>query len=197
MLCPQHMLCEMVSFSTSKPSWNIQSHRKSYPEGPHSFIPSSDFFVCWCWSGSAVFSTPTNPPYTHTHTIKGRKKKKKGWKGQVTGWPLIHDSALKISALSNQIVQLEGAEGPQSCPGPLNVTSQLRGVNMHFSQLSRTCDGVKGKQRSTEFIIESLKYWLGWWKKFKWLKWLNAQITTHAIKHWSAFVEAHQDLSIF
>lgn len=35
-------------------------------------------------------------------------------------------------------------------PGPLSVTSQLTGVNAHYSQLSRTCDGGKGKQRAAE-----------------------------------------------
>lgn len=187
MLCPQHMLCEMVSFSTSKPSWNIQSHSKCYPEEPHSFIPSSDFFVCWCWSGFAAFSTPPTPTPKHTLTHRnhqGKKKKKKDEKAKSLAdhWSMTQ---LWKSPLSNQIVRLEGAEVPQSCPGPLNVTSQLRGVNVHFSQLSRTCDGGKGKQRSTEVIsltnTESLKYLIGLWKKLKRLKLPNVQIPTQVI----------------
>lgn len=61
---------------------------------------------------------------------------------------------------SNQIVRAGGLEvgglegfGGQGwgspTPGPLSVTGQLTGVNAHSSQLSRTCDGGKGKQRSS------------------------------------------------
>lgn len=39
-----------------------------------------------------------SPHPTHTHTNHQGKKE---WKGQVTGWPLIHDSALKNSAFKS------------------------------------------------------------------------------------------------
>lgn len=143
-----------------------------------SFIPS-DFFVCWCWSA---------PPPPLTETIKRKKKDEKA-KSLADHWSMTQ---LWKSLLSNQIVQLEGAEVPQSCPGPRNVTDQLRGVNVHFSQLSRTCDGGKGKQRSTEVIsltnIESLKHLIGLWKRLKWLKLPNVQLPTQVA---FAFVETH------
>lgn len=87
-----------------------------------------------------------NPPHPQEQV---KKKKGRGWKGQS---PADHWSMTQLlkSLTSNQIVQLQGAEVPQSCPRPHNVTNQLWGVNAHFSQLSRTCDGGKGKQRSTE-----------------------------------------------
>lgn len=114
------------------------------------------------------FVLPSSHP-THKHTQTNHQGKKE-WKGQVTGWPLIHDSALK-TRLSNQIVRHEGPTGPQSCPGPPSVTEQLRGVNVHFSQLSKTCDGGKGKQRRTEVIwptnIDSLKLINGLSKKLR------------------------------
>lgn len=85
------------------------------PKGTNlSFIPSRDFFVCWCWSGFA-FSTP---PSTETSQKEGDEKAK----ALADHWSMTQ---LLKSLTSNQIVQLQGAEVPQSCPGPLNVTDQL------------------------------------------------------------------------
>lgn len=123
-----------------------------------SFIHSQLWLLCLLMLVRFVLLSQ-HPTYTHTHTRTNHQGKKE-WKGRVTGWPLIHDSALK-TRLSNQIVGLEGPAGPQWCPGPPGVTEQLRGVNVHFSQLSKMCDGGKGKQRSTKVIwctnIDSLK----------------------------------------
>lgn len=143
MLCPQQMLCDVVSFSTGNHQWSHTENSQSHTKGTNlSFIPSRDFFVCWCWPGFAFSTHPI-------HKNKSNKKKGRGWKGQS---PADHWSMTQLlkSLTSNQIVQLQGAEVPQSCPRPHNVTNQLWGVNAHFSQLSRTCDGGKGKQRSTE-----------------------------------------------
>lgn len=161
MLCPRRAPCEMGSFSTRSPSQG-----KRYPERPNpDLFPSvASLFVDFGQVRTA-FLTPNTQTHTHTN-----HQEKKEWKGQVTGWPLIHDSALK-TRLSNQIVRLEGPTGPQSCPRPPGVTEQLRGVNVHFSQLSKTCDGGKGKQRRTEVIwptnIDSLKLINGSSKKLR------------------------------
>lgn len=131
-----------------------------------------------------LVSTPA-PPWQKP----SREKKDEKAKSLADHWSMTQ---LWKSLLSNQIVRLEGAEVPQSCPGPLNVTDQLRGVNVHFSQLSRTGDGGKGKQKSTEVIsltnIESLKRLIGLWKKLKWLKLPNVQLPTQVV---FAFVETH------
>lgn len=89
-----------------------------------------------------------NPPSTRTSQKKRKKKEGVGdekAKALTDHWSVTQ---LLKSLTSNQIVQLQGAEVPQSCPRPLHVTNQLWGVNAHFSQLSRTCDGGKGKHRS-------------------------------------------------
>lgn len=56
-------------------------------------------------------------------------------------------------------------------PRPLSVTGQLTGVNVHSSQLSRTCDGGKGKQGAAEVSslanMEPLKGLIGLWKKLR------------------------------
>lgn len=56
-------------------------------------------------------------------------------------------------------------------PRPLSVTSQLTRVNTHSSQLSRTCDEGKGKQRAAEVSsltnMEPLKGLIGLWRKLR------------------------------
>lgn len=130
MLCPQHMLFEMVSFSTSQPScWNGQSHTEHYPKGVNS--PSSDFFYL------LVFVRLSHL----TETIKAQGMKRPG---------RFTDHWLSFESLCLQIrfVRLQGSEVSQPCPRPLKVTSQLWGVNAHFSQLSRNCERGKGVQGS-------------------------------------------------
>lgn len=161
MLCPQHMLCEMVSFSTSKPSWNIQSHSKCYPEEPHSFIPSSDFFVCWCWSGFAAFSTPPTltPKHTLTHRNHQGKKKKKRMK-RPSHW-LTTDPWLSFENLRFQI-KLSGLKG-QRCRSPALGHSMspasLEGLTCIFLSCQGRVMGAKenrGVQRSSHSQIQSL-----------------------------------------
>ena len=138
MLCPQHMLHEMVFL---------------FPHS-HSF-PAAAFFVCWCWFRFGCFLDPPlllhpQKPSRQKRKEKEKEKKAKGMKRPIH-W-LTTDPWLSFEILCLQI-KLSGfkeQEVPQSCPGPLNVTGQLWGVNAHFSQLSRTCDGGKGKQRRTE-----------------------------------------------
>lgn len=173
MLCPQHMLCEMVSFSTSN------SHQMLPRENAHShlFPAVTSLFV----DVGRVFAA-LSAPKTHTRTQKpSRRRKDEKAKSLADHWSMTQ---LWKTQLSNQIVQLEGPEVPQWCPRPL--TKQLRGVNMHFSQLSKMCDGGgEAKQKRIEVIpltnIDSLKYLMGLWKKLKWLKLPNAQIPTQVI----------------
>lgn len=72
-----------------------------------------------------------------------------------------------------------GDGGGSPTPGSLSVTSQLTEVNVHSSQLSRTCDGGKGKQRSTKVSsltnMEPLKGLIGLWKKLRQQKWADVQ----------------------
>lgn len=136
MLCP-HKCCVIWFLSALETISEVTLKTVNLtPKGPtsHLFPAETSLFV----GVGQVLPSQHSPPPRSTRT---RKKKKKGW-GSMT--------QLLKSLTSNQIVQLQGAEVPQSCPGPLNVTDQLWGVNAHFSQLSRTCDGGKGKQRSTE-----------------------------------------------
>lgn len=139
--------------STAHVVWNgffqhertIMKHsvsQQTLPRGTKLFIYSQQCLLCLLvLGGFCCFLTP--PPLHRNH--QGHEKAK----------PLAdHWSMTQLwkSPPSNQIVRLQGAEVPQSCPRPLNVTGQLWGVNAHFSQLSRTCDGGKGKRKSTEVI---------------------------------------------
>lgn len=91
----------------------------------------------------------SQPPPPSTQTIKAKKKRKKEKRGMkrpihwltTDPWP-----SFEILCLQIKLSGFKEQEVPQSCPGPLSVTGQLWGVNAHFSQLSRTCDGGKGKQ---------------------------------------------------
>lgn len=140
--CYVHNICYLkwVSFSMSKLSvkscWNIQSHTERYPRGANS--PSSDFFYLLVFVRFCCFFS--------THRNHQGKRDEKA-RVLADHWSMTQ---LWKSPPLNQIVRLQGTEVPQSCPGPLNVTDQLWGVNAHFSQLSRTRDGGKGIQRSTE-----------------------------------------------
>jgi len=111
MLCTHHMLCEMVSFTKILLTHSIFNRS--------SFIPSSKFCVCLCWSGffSALLALPLKK------SIKNAK---------VTGCPLIHLSALKVLPQATQSHQ-----------------PALRGVNSHFPQLSQMCDEGKRIPKST------------------------------------------------
>lgn len=135
------------------------SRGERYPErpSPHLFPAVTSLFVD-VGQVCAAFSTPN----THTH----KSSRKKGMKRP--SHRLTVDPWLSFEKLGFQIklTGLKGQQGPQSCPGPPCVTEQLRGVNVHFSQLSKTCDEGKGKQRTTEVIrptnIDSLKLVNGW-----------------------------------
>lgn len=91
-----------------------------------------------------------NPP----HPVSPTRPKDEKAKPFADHWPMTQ---LWKSPPSNQIVQLEGTEVPEVCPGPLGVTNKLWGVNRHFSQLSRPCDEGKGIQRGTE-VTHTHKY---------------------------------------
>lgn len=140
-----HSICCVKWFLSARASELDTETLKSTTKGTKlSFMPSSDFFVCRCWSGLSFFLFP-QPPRPQ-NSSRRRKKWDEKAKALADQWSMTQ---LWTSPPSNQIVRLQGAEVPQSCPGPLGVTDQLWGVNAHFSQLSRTCDGGKGIRRST------------------------------------------------
>lgn len=134
--------------------------RANVTQRDQTLIYSQLWLLCWFWSGS--YRLP-HTQHTNTHTQIIKEKRNEKAKSLADHW--------SMTQLSNQIVRLEGPTGPQSCPGPPGVTEQLRGVNVHFSQLSKTCDGGKGKQRRTEVIwptnIDSLKLINGLSKKLR------------------------------
>lgn len=132
MLYSQHMLCEVFSFSS----------RTKLP-----LIPSRNVFLFLLFVDVGqffVFLLLSQPPSSTHRTHQGKKKGDEKATEWADHWSMTQ---LWKSLPSNQIVRLQGVKVPQSCPRPLSVTGELWGVNAHFSQLSRTCDGGK---RNTE-----------------------------------------------
>lgn len=130
MLCT-HSICCVKWFLSAKAGRKIQFY--TMVAKPLA-IPCSDFFVCWCLSG---FSNPPHP-------------QKSGVKRPCFGWPLIHDSALKVSAFKSNCPASRRRAAAVLPRANSMSPGQLWEVNTHFSQLSRTCDGGKRTQRSTE-----------------------------------------------
>ncbi len=152
MLCPQHMLCEMVSFSTSKPSWNTHSTQQTLPRGTKLFIYSQQWLLCLLLLGRfCCFLTSPS-----TETIKA-KKKKKGWKGH---W-LTTDPWLSFENLRLQI-KLSGFK-EQRChspaPGHSMSATSFEGLTCIFLSCQGRVMGAKenrGAQRSSHSQIARL-----------------------------------------
>lgn len=117
-----------------------------------SFIPSCDFFVCWCWSGLCCL---LNTQHTHKSSRKKGMKRPSHW--------LTTDPWLSFEKLGLQIKLscLKSWRGHSRAPGRPVSQSSLEGLTCIFLSCRVTCDGGKGKQRSTEVIwrtnIDSLK----------------------------------------
>lgn len=141
----------MVSLSAeSKPSRRIPSRRAGFHLSP----AVASLFV---HVGQVLL-------HTHTPTIETKLKKKKGKMKRPSHsgrWSMTKLCKKKKSSPFKSNCPawgvggggVKGGQGGQGwgspTPGPLSVTGQLTGVNAHSSQLSRTCDGGKGKQRSS------------------------------------------------
>lgn len=137
MLCPQHILCELPSYRTANHQW---SHTENTKGTNLSFIPSRDFFVCWCWSGFA-FSTPRP---------QKQFKKGGGWKGQSAGWSLIHDSAFKVR-LQIKLSSFKEQRCHSPAPGHLMSPTSFEGLTHIFLSCQERVMGAKenrGVQRS-------------------------------------------------
>lgn len=175
MLCPQHMLCEMVSFSTSN-----SSHIKCYPERTHTLIYSQLWLLCLLML--VGFLQPyAHPRHTHAHrNHQGEERMKRP-----SRW-LITDPWLSFEKLSFQI-KLSSLKGQRCHSGaPGHSPSSLEGLTCIFLSCQRcVMGGGEAKQKRIEVIpltnIDSLKYLMGLWKKLKWLKLPNAQIRTQVI----------------
>lgn len=110
----------------------------------------------------------SQPPPPSTETIKAKKKRKKekgGWKGQSTGWPLIHDPALKFSAFKSNCPASRSKKCHSPAPGHSVSPASFEGLTRIFLSCQGRVMGAKenrGVQRSPHSQISPGCATLNW-----------------------------------
>ena len=131
--------------------------RNGFPFSTLSFIPSSGFLCLLVLVSVWLLSRPPPPPSSILRNHQGKKEKKKkkkkqrGWKGQSTGWPLIHDSALKFSAFKSNCPASRSKRCHSPAPGHSMSPASFEGLTRIFLSCQGRVMGAKenrGEQRS-------------------------------------------------
>lgn len=131
-----------------------------------SFIPSSDFLCLLVLvSVFGCFLNPLLRPQKPSRRKRKEKKKKGGWKGQSTGWPLIHDSALKFSAFKSNCPASRSKKCHSPAPGHSVSPASFEGLTRIFLSCQGRVMGAKenrGVQRSPHSQISPGCATLNW-----------------------------------